>query len=144
MQMSTLRLFLVLSFACALMVSVSAAANAQYSNTGTTAKSTSMKEPTLTATLVDPEKKAKEKAATVEVKVTGIEIIDPAKVNETPHAGQGHFHYQLDGGPIIATTAPKLSFHELTPGDHKLVVTSPATITSRLVHSRRLTLRFPS
>lgn len=143
MQMSTLRLFLVLSFACALMVSVSAAANAQYSNTGTTAKSTSMKEPTLTSTLVDPEKKAKEKAATVEVKVTGIEIIDPAKVNETPHAGQGHFHYQLDGGPIIATTAPKLSFHELTPGDHKLVVTLAGNDHKPLGPQQTLDIKIP-
>ena len=143
MQMSTLRLFLVISFACALMVSVSAAANAQYSNTGTTAKSKSMKEPTLTATLVDPEKKAKEKAATVEVKVTGVEIIDPAKVNEQPHAGQGHFHYQLDGGPIIATTAPKLSFHELTPGDHKLVVTLAGNDHKPLGPQQTLDIKIP-
>jgi hypothetical protein len=141
--MSTLRLFLVLSFACALMVSVSAAANAQYSNTGTTATSKSMKEPTLTATLVDPEKKAKEKAATVEVKVTGIEIIDPAKVNEKPHAGQGHFHYQLDGGPIIATTTPKLSFHELTPGDHKLVVTLASNDHKPLGPQQTLDIKIP-
>ena len=64
----------------------------------------------------------KSKAATVDVKVTGIAIIDPAKVKEQPRKGQGHFHYQVDDGPIIATTAPKLSFHGLTPGQHKIVV----------------------
>jgi len=79
--------------------------------------------PTLTAMLVDAEKKARQKAATVEVKTTGIEIIDPGKVNEQPKAGQGHLHYQVDGGPIIATTATKLSFHGLTSGAHKIVVT---------------------
>lgn len=78
--------------------------------------------PTLTATLVDAEKKAKQKAATVEVKTTGIELIDPATVNEQPKAGQGHLHYQVDGGPIIAITTTKLSFHGLTPGAHKIVV----------------------
>jgi len=79
--------------------------------------------PTLTAKLVDPEKKAQQKAATVDVKVTGIKIIDPATVNEKPIAGQGHLHYQVDDGPIIATTTMKLSFHGLTPGPHKIVVT---------------------
>ncbi len=79
--------------------------------------------PTLKAMLVDAENKAKKQAATVDVKVTGIEIIDPAKVKEQPRKGQGHFHYQVDDGPIIATTAPKLSFHGLTPGQHKIVVT---------------------
>jgi Family of unknown function (DUF6130) len=78
--------------------------------------------PTLSATLVEPEKKAKEKEATVEVKVSGVHIIDPAAAHEQPKAGQGHLHYQLDNGPIIATTAEKLSFHELTPGEHKIVV----------------------
>lgn len=78
--------------------------------------------PTLKATLVDAENKAKKQAATVDVKVTGIAIIDPAKVKELPRKGQGHFHYQVDDGPIIATTAPKLSFHGLTPGQHKIVV----------------------
>ena len=77
---------------------------------------------TLTATLVDPAKKAQQKAATVEVKTTGVELIDPATVNEVPKAGQGHLHYQVDNGPVIATTATKLSFHGLTPGAHKIVV----------------------
>ena len=87
--------------------------------TGGAAKGT----PTLTATLVDAEKKAQQKAATVDVKVTGIKIIDPAAANEKPVAGQGHLHYQVDDGPIIATTTMKLSFHGLTSGTHKIVVT---------------------
>ncbi|MBD0371808.1 MAG: hypothetical protein ICV60_13285 [Pyrinomonadaceae bacterium] len=78
---------------------------------------------TFKATLVDPEKKAQRKEATVRVEVSGIELIDPAAVNEQPKAGQGHIHYQVDGGPVIATTATKLSFHGLTPGRHEIVVT---------------------
>lgn len=77
---------------------------------------------TMTATLVDAEKKAQQKSATVEVKTTGVEIIDPAKANEIAKPGQGHLHYQIDGGPVIATTATKLSFHGLTSGPHKIVV----------------------
>lgn len=98
--------------------------SAQYgSGTKPQTSSAAQGTPTLTAKLVDPEKKAQQKAATVDVKVTGIKIIDPATVNEKPIAGQGHLHYQVDDGPIIATTAMKLSFHGLTPGPHKIVVT---------------------
>jgi len=78
---------------------------------------------TLTAKLVDAEKKAQQKAATVDVKVSGIKIVDPAEANEKPVPGQGHLHYQVDDGPVIATTTMKLSFHGLTPGPHKIVVT---------------------
>ncbi len=78
--------------------------------------------PTLKAMLVDAENKAKKQTATVEVKVTGVELIDPAKVREQPRKGQGHLHYQVDDGPIIATTTTKLSFHGLKPGQHKIVV----------------------
>jgi hypothetical protein len=77
---------------------------------------------TLMAKLVDAEKKAKEKAATVQVMVKGIALIDPAKVNERPRRGQGHLHYQVDNGPVIATTTTKLSFHELSLGEHRIVV----------------------
>jgi hypothetical protein len=78
--------------------------------------------PALAAKLIDAEKHAKEQAASVEVTVVGIQIIDPAAVNEQPQQGQGHLHYQVDNGPLIATTAPKLSFHELSAGEHKITV----------------------
>ncbi len=111
-------ILIVLTFALGVV------ASAQYGSgtkpqTSAAAKGT----PTLTARLIDAEKKAQQKAATVDVSVTGIEIIDPASVNEQPKAGQGHLHYQVDDGPIIATTTTKLSFHGLTPGEHKIVVT---------------------
>jgi len=76
----------------------------------------------LTARLIDAENKAKQKTATVEVSVSGIELIDPAQVNERTKAGQGHIHYQVDDGLVIATTTTKLSFHELSVGPHKIVV----------------------
>jgi hypothetical protein len=77
---------------------------------------------TLKADLVEPEKKAKDKSATVKVEVTGVEMVDPATVNEKAKAGQGHLHYQIDDDPIVATTAKKLSFHALPSGKHKIKV----------------------
>ena len=77
---------------------------------------------TMTASLIDAEKNARDKSATVEVRVTGIELIDPALTNKQPMKGQGHLHYQVDDGPVVATTAPKLSFHGLSSGKHKIVV----------------------
>jgi uncharacterized protein DUF6130 len=105
----------VLMFGFSVLVSGQYSSNTQ---SGTMAKGT----PTMTATLVDPEKKAQQKAATVSVKVTGIKLIDPATVNEQPKMGQGHLHYQVDDGPVIATPTTKLSFHGLTPGQHKILV----------------------
>lgn len=77
---------------------------------------------TLKAVLVDAAAKAQKKAATVEVTVTGLRLIDPATVGERARPGEGHLHYRVDDGPIIATTAPKLSFHALLPGDHTFKV----------------------
>lgn len=99
--------------------------------------------PGLTAKLVDPEKKAKEQEATVEVKVTGVHLIDPAAVKEEPHQGQGHLHYQVDNGPVIATTATKLSFHELSAGEHKITVMLAANNHQPLGPQQMLTVNIP-
>ena len=98
---------------------------------------------TLTAKLVDPEKKAKEKTATVQVTVKGVALIDPAVVKERPRNGQGHLHYRVDDGPVIATTAPKLSFHELSPGQHKILVMLAANDHSPLGPEQTLTVTIP-
>jgi hypothetical protein len=78
--------------------------------------------PTLKASLVDADAKARKQAATAKVEVSGVKIVDPAASNEKPVAGQGHIHYQVDDGPIVATTALKLSFHGLKPGAHRIKV----------------------
>lgn len=78
--------------------------------------------PTMTALLVDPDINARDKSATVKVEVTGVKLIDPALTTKRPTKGEGHLHYQVDDGPVIATTTTKLSFHGLTPGKHKIVV----------------------
>jgi hypothetical protein len=78
--------------------------------------------PSMTAKLIDAEKKAAGRAATVEVTTSGVELVDPALSMEKAVPGQGHLHYQVDKGPIIATPSAKLSFHELTPGPHTILV----------------------
>lgn len=82
--------------------------------------------PSLTGELVDPAKKAPKHTATVKLTTTGVMITDPAKAMEKPQPGQAHFHYQVDDGPVIATTAPSLSFHDLKSGTHKITVTLAA------------------
>lgn len=98
---------------------------------------------TFKATLVDAEKKARRREATVRVEVTGVELVDPASVNEQPKAGQGHLHYQVDDGPVIATTAAKLSFHGLATGQHKIVVTLAANDHSPAGRQETLTVTIP-
>jgi hypothetical protein len=97
----------------------------------------------LTATLVDPEAKAKKQAATVKVETRGVRIVDPALSGEKPIAGQGHLHYQVDDGPVIATTALKLSFHGLKPGPHGIMVQLAANDHSPLGPEQKLTVTIP-
>jgi hypothetical protein len=77
---------------------------------------------TMTAKLVDADKKASQRAATVEVTTSGVQLVDPSISMEKAVPGQGHLHYQLDKGAIVATPAAKLSFHELAPGPHTIDV----------------------
>jgi len=98
----------------------------------------------LEAKLVDPEKKAKGQAATVEVKVTNVQLVDPGSVGEQPSKGQGHLHYQLDQGPMIATPTPKLSFHGLTPGKHTIHVVLAGNDHKPLGPEQTLELTVPS
>jgi hypothetical protein len=99
--------------------------------------------PELSAKLIDSEKKAQEQTATVEVKVVGIQLIDPAAVQEQPQQGQGHLHYQVDSGPLIATTTTKLSFHELSSGSHKITVTLVGNDHQALGPRETLTVSIP-
>jgi hypothetical protein len=97
--------------------------------------------PGMTASLVEPEKNGARGAATVAVKVSGVTLTDPATVNEVPKPGQAHLHYQIDDGPVVATTAPKLSFHGLNPGEHKVVVMLAANDHSPLGPQETLKVR---
>ena len=97
----------------------------------------------LTAQLVEPERNGPKGAATVAVNVTGISLTDPASVGEMPKPGQGHLHYQVDNGPVVATTAPKLSFHGLQPGDHLIVVMLAANDHTPLGPKQTLSVSVP-
>ena len=99
--------------------------------------------PTMTAKLIDPEKKAADGAATVEVTTSGVELTDPAIANEKPVSGQGHLHYQVDKGPVIATPSAKLSFHELSPGSHTIVVILAGNDHKPLGPQQQLTVTVP-
>ena len=100
--------------------------------------------PTMTAKLVDADKKAAEKAATVEVTTSGIELVDPAISHEKAVAGQGHLHYQLDKGPVVATPSAKLSYHELTPGMHTILVVLASNDHKPLGPREQLTVTVPN
>jgi len=78
--------------------------------------------PELHAHLVSPEVAAQKHSATVEVRVSGLQLVDAAAAKEQPRMGEGHLHYRVDDGPIIATTATKLGFHELATGRHEIRV----------------------
>lgn len=99
--------------------------------------------PTMTAKLIDPDKKAASGAATVEVTTSGVELVDPAISMEKAVAGQGHLHYQVDKGPIVATPSAKLSFHELTPGAHTIVVVLAGNDHKPLGPQQQLTVTVP-
>jgi hypothetical protein len=98
---------------------------------------------TMTAKLVDPEKKAATGGATVEVTTSGVELTDPAVANEKPVAGQGHLHYQVDKGPVIATPTAKLSFHDLAPGSHTITVTLVSNDHKPIGPHQTLTVNVP-
>jgi hypothetical protein len=79
----------------------------------------------------------------VEVTVSGVELVDPAIANEKAVSGQGHLHYQLDKGPVVATPTAKLSFHELTPGSHTIVVMLAGNDHKPLGPQQQLTVMVP-
>lgn len=99
--------------------------------------------PAMNARMVDEENKSKKKEATIEVEVKGLKLVDPASVQEKPARGQGHLHYRLDNGPIIATTATKLSFHEMSSGPHVIAVALAANDHSALGPLASFTITIP-
>ncbi len=97
----------------------------------------------LSLKLIDADQKAQKKSATVSVQVRGLKLVDPASVKEKPAQGQGHLHYRLDNGPVIATTATKLSFHELVSGPHSFTVNLAANDHSPLGPSQTVNVTVP-
>ena len=71
------------------------------------AAATPAAEPQLDAELTKADLNAAKGNALIQVTVAGFELIDADEAGPSPRAGQGHLHYQLDGGPVIATAARK-------------------------------------
>lgn len=132
-------------FAAALLSALPARAQnpETHDNTPAVKREGKSKAPTLEAKLVDADAKAKKQSATVECKVGGVKLVDPALSHEKPMKGQGHLHYRVDDGPIIATTATKLSFHELKSGAHTFTVMLAANDHSPLGPSQTLNVTVP-
>lgn len=78
--------------------------------------------------LVDPETIAQQKAVTVHVKITGIDMADQvppsadAPLPPSASAHQARVHYRVDQGPIIDTPATTLTFRDLSSGTHAVTV----------------------
>jgi hypothetical protein len=98
--------------------------------------------PTLKVVIVPADPKTLKKSATVKVEVQGLKLVDPGSVRGESVVGEGHLHYQLDLGPVIATTATTLCFQNLKSGPHTITVAlasddrkpiGPATTLSILV-----------
>lgn len=106
-------------------------------------RSESVPAPTMTAKLIDSDVKARAKGAVVKVDVRGLQIVDPAAAREKAAPGQGHLHYRLDDGPVIATTATKLSFHELAPGTHTITVSLAGNDHAPLGPTETMTVTIP-
>ena len=101
-------------------------------------------DPALEAWLAEKDALAQRGGMRVEAKVSGIQLIDPASVREAPRAGQGHLHYRVDGGPVIATPATSLGFHELAPGSHQVEVTLVGNDHEPLVPAEVLDVMVPT
>lgn len=99
--------------------------------------------PSLALSLVNEPVNAKRKWATVKVDVANVELVDPATVNEKPADKQGHLHYRLNDGPVIATTATKLSFHDLESGKHTCTVVLAGNDHAPLGPQETLTIIIP-
>lgn len=75
------------------------------------------------AIMVDPEQAPqRSKSVTVRVTVSGLRLVDAEDASGQPRPGEGHLHYRIDNGPVIATKTPQLAFHELAPGTHVITV----------------------
>lgn len=109
--------------------------------------------PRLSANLVDPQRNARNQSIVVETRATGVEIVDPERARPAEgsreyadrQAGvrQAHYHYQLDDGPVIATTADRLSFHDVEPGEHTVTIRLADAEHQPVGAEQQLTIEIP-
>ena len=118
-----------LVISCAVLVELALAASARQADVA------NLQPVTLSASMLEAE------IPTVQVTVSGVQLTDP--VEGTALQGQGHLRYQVDGGPLIATTATKLSFHGLAAGSHTIAVTLASSDHVPLASASLLTVTLP-
>lgn len=99
--------------------------------------------PLLIASLVDPEKNAKQHKAVVEVQTDGVRLVDPAQVHNQPKIDEAHIQYRLDGGPVHNSTSRTWTFDQLSPGDHEIHVALAASDNQPVGKSKRLHIHIP-
>ena len=82
--------------------------------------------PMLRATLKNKDKNAKEHAAAVEVETQNIGLVNPDILSYAGSA-EGLLEYQVDQGPVLATSDMRIRFRDLTPGKHTITVALAST-----------------
>ena len=92
--------------------------------------------PTFEASLENPEAKASKAEATVKIQVSGIQLVDPASVQEKPKAGQGHLHYRVDAeNPVVGAPCGVMDQVAVvmgTPGRLLPILCRPASVRAEV------------
>lgn len=82
-------------------------------------------------------------AATVTVNIEGLRLVEPSAAPQPARPGEGHLHYRVDRGPVIATSAAQLTFRELAAGSHVITVQLVGTDHRPLGPVQTLTAQMP-
>ncbi|MBI3312359.1 MAG: hypothetical protein HYZ88_02415 [Candidatus Omnitrophica bacterium] len=75
----------------------------------------------------------------VEVKVQGLALRESSRSDRA----SGYLQYRIDQGPMIATTATRLGFRELSPGPHVITVQLMRNDQTRLGPEQVLSVTVP-
>jgi hypothetical protein len=94
------------------------------------------------ARLRDKDQNARDHIAVVEVEVLNV-WLDTPQVVEQPGIQVGVLRYQVDRCPPVVTTATRLQFHQLTPGDHTITVAVTGADDRQITPSAQLKLTVP-
>lgn len=77
--------------------------------------------PMLRATLKDKDKNAQKHVASVEVETQNIGLVTVG-ASSYAESDMGLLEYQVDKGPVLATSDTTVMFRDLTPGKHTITV----------------------
>jgi hypothetical protein len=94
----------------------------------------------LRANLVEPEENAARKIVAVRVHVGGATLMDPVRGRPSWAA---HVHYLLDNCPPVASASTQMSFHELSQGQHTIVVRLVNDKEEPIAQDQKLEIKIP-